>query len=154
MEDISRDLLDLMRRDERLSWIVEQLTSSYAEGISQSAKDSNSHVQNEFSDVQSLSTREKAKREKYETSRPYTNEEKLDLAKFALKEVFLTLPAMKASTFESLRELGSTASTIEFTVPDEEERTEGSYSEEINPNRVLQQELGRRINEFLQSTNP
>jgi hypothetical protein len=99
MEDKSRYLLEILRNDDRLSWIVEQLTASYAEGISQSAKDTASPILTEIVDVQSLSRREKAKREKYETSRPYSSEEKLDLSKFALKEVFLTLPAMKAATF-------------------------------------------------------
>lgn len=149
MEDRARELLDALRRDERLSWVVEQLNASFAEGISQSAKDSSSQVLAEFYAPASLSTREKTKREKYETSRPYTDDEKLELTKFALREVFLTLPAMKASTFESLRELGSTASSIEFTVPDEEEREEGSYAEATNPNRDSQQELNRRFSEFL-----
>lgn len=150
MEDRVRDLLDAIRTDEQLFWVVEQLNASFAEGISQSAKDASSQPLAEFVVPGSLSAREKTKREKYETSRPYTDDEKLELTKFALKEIFLTLPAMKASTFESLRELGSTASSIEFTVPDEEEREEGSYAEAANPNRASQQELSRRFNEFLQ----
>lgn len=150
MEDRVRELLDAMRRDERLAWVVEQLNASFAEGISQSAKDASSQVFSDFIAPAPLSTRDKTKREKYETSRPYTDDEKLELAKFALKEVFLTLPAMKASTFDSLRELGSTASSIEFTVPDEEEREEGSYAEATDSNRALQQELRRRFTEFLQ----
>jgi hypothetical protein len=154
MEDKSRYLLEILRNDDRLSWIVEQLTASYAEGISQSAKDTASPILTEIVDVQSLSRREKAKREKYETSRPYSSEEKLDLSKFALKEVFLTLPAMKAATFNSLRELGSTATSIEFTVPDEEDRAEGSYTEEVTPTRDSQEDLKRRINEFLQRITP
>jgi hypothetical protein len=149
MEDRIRDLLDAIRKDEQLSWVVEQLNASFAEGISQSAKDASSQALAEFVAPGSLSTREKTKREKYETSRPYTEDEKLELTKFALKEVFLTLPAMKASTFELLRELGSTASSIEFTVPDEEEREEGSYAEATNPNRDSQQELSRRFTAFL-----
>jgi hypothetical protein len=153
MEDGSRDFLDILRKDERLSWVVDQLNASFAEGISQSAKDAGSHTINEFADVGSLSTRERAKREKYETSRPFSDDEKLELTKFALKEVFLTLPAMRASTFESLRELGSTASSIEFTVPDDEERAEGSYAERTNPDRATQEELRRRITDFLQRIN-
>lgn len=150
MEDRVRDLLDAIRKDEKLFWVVEQLNASFAEGISQSAKDDSYQPLAELVLPGSLSAREKTKREKYETSRPYTDEEKLELTKFALKEVFLTLPAMKASTFESLRELGSTAASIEFTVPDEEEREEGSYVEAADPNRARQQELSRRFNEFLQ----
>lgn len=150
MEDRVRDLLDAIRADEQLFWVVEQLNASFAEGISQSAKDASSQPLAEFVVPGSLSAREKTKREKYETSRPYTDDEKLELTKFALKEIFLTLPAMKASTFESLHELGSTASSIEFTVPDEEERKEGSYTVAANPNRASQQELGHRFNVFLE----
>lgn len=150
MEDRVRDLLDAIRKDEQLFWVVEQLNASFAEGLSQSAKDASSQSLSEFIVPGSLSAREKTKREKYETSRPYTDDEKLELTKFALKEIFLTLPAMKASTFESLRELGSTASYIEFTVPDEEEREEGSYAEAVNPNRDSQQALSHRFSEFLQ----
>lgn len=149
MDDRVRDLLDAIRKDKGLSWVVDQLNASFAEGISQSAKDATSLALPEFVLPGSLTTREKTKREKYETSRPYTDDEKLELTKFALREVFLTLPAMKASTFESLRELGSTASSIEFTVPDEEEREEGSYAEAANPDRDSQQQLSQLFSEFL-----
>lgn len=44
MEDRVRGLLDAMRKDERLTWVVEQLNASFAEGISQSAKDAGSQV--------------------------------------------------------------------------------------------------------------
>lgn len=150
MEEQIHKLLDILRDDESTLWIVDQLTATYAEGLSQSAKDTSPLVQSEYIEVTKLTTREKAKREKYETSRPYTEHEKLELANFALSEVFLTLPAMRDSTTKALQDLGSQASLIEFSVPDEEEREEGSYAQPLVSDAPEREELKRRLEVFLQ----
>ena len=150
MEEKSRELLDILRADQHAGWIVDHLVASFAEGISQSAKDADALVLNVGIDVSDLSEREKVKREKYETSRPYSEAEKLELIRFALKELFQTLPAMATATTNGLRELGSTATSVEFSAPDEEERAEGSYERKLSLESDSQDDLRRRLDEFLQ----
>jgi hypothetical protein len=149
MEKKVRELFDAMRADESVSWVVEQLSASFAEGVSESAKDAVAQESAKSNAGGSRAKREKSGRENYETSRSYTDVEKLELAKFALKEVFLTLPAMTISTLERLRELGSTASSIEFRTPDEEGPEDGAHVLASSLNGVSQQELRRRFAEFL-----
>jgi len=96
-----------------------------------------------------LSSREKTKREKYETSRPYEEHEKIELVKFALEEVFVTLPTMQMATERALRELGANATAIEFLAPDDEERPEGSYAQELGREDERRVEnLKQRLAEF------
>lgn len=120
MKKTSREALDLFKK-EKISWIVDQLIASFSEGIASSAEDA-SPIHGDISiESVKLSSSERTKRKKYETSRPYDEHEKLDLIKFALHEVFLNLPALKMSADKSLKELGATADKIEFLAPDEEE---------------------------------
>jgi hypothetical protein len=139
MDETSRAALDVLRSDGRMAWVAEQMIASFSEGIAHSAKESADPAQREFGDVVSLSARDRTKREKYETSRPYTESEKLVLIRFALEEVFVTLPSMQDASVKALADLGSSASTIEFTAPDEEERSTGSYSRKLSndPDAIL-----------------
>jgi hypothetical protein len=131
MEENSRSTLDVIRSDENLGWVAAQLVASFSEGIAHSAKDGESVLQRDYMESMGLSPRERTKREKYETTRPYEESEKIDLIKFALGEVFLTLPSMQIATEKYLKELGSKASAIEFRSPDEEGLLEGTYRREF-----------------------
>ena len=154
MEETSRAALDVLRSDENLAWVAEQLIASFSEGIAHSAKESTSVVQREYIDDMALTPREKTKREKYETSRPYDEKEKLELIRFAFDEVFVTLPSMQNLSVKALHDLGSTASAIEFTAPDEEERLEGSYTRDIAQNVVSVQDLKQRLEDFRRKLVP
>lgn len=152
MDEKSQAVLEILRTDDRVAWIVEQLTDSFAEGIAQSAKESGSLAQADHfikSEV-TISTREKRKREKYETSRPYQEAEKLDLICFAIQEVFVTLPKMQESNATWLDELGSTATAIEFAAPDDEERAEGSYVQPLVIDQVAVADLRQRYEQFVE----
>jgi hypothetical protein len=153
MDELSRATLDVLRTDEKIYWVSEQLVASFSEGISHSAKDTDGTVQRDFIDVMALTPRERTKREKYEMSRPYDENEKLDLVRFALQEVFVTLPAMQNASAKALRELGSSASMIEFTAPDEEERQEGSYMRKLVADVAIE-ELKKRVDAFCERLTP
>jgi hypothetical protein len=152
MDETSRNALDVFRSDDNVAWIADQLITSFSEGIAHSAKDGEQVLQRDLIESMGLSSREKTKREKYETSRPYEEPEKLELVKFALEEVFVTLPLMQEATEQALRELGTKATAIEFLAPDEEERQQGSYKKEFgadNKNRI--NDLKQRLLKFSES---
>jgi hypothetical protein len=156
MDQRSQAALDLLRKDDRVAWVVEQVTDSFAEGIAQSAKERAIMAHADFfvmsdSDV---SARERTKREKYETSRPYQEAEKLELIRFALKEVFVTLPKVQEANAKWLRDLGSDATTIEFDTPDNEERVEGSYAQSLTPDQAVNADLDRRFSDFIEKMTP
>ena len=151
MEETSRNALDVFRSNEPVAWIAEQLVTSFSEGIAHSAKDGEQVLQRDFIELMGLSSREKTKREKYETSRPYEEHEKLELVKFALNEVFVTIPSMQMATEKTLRELGTKAIAIEFLPPDEEERLHGSYIREfgrVDTNQI--DDFKHRLSKFLE----
>jgi len=139
MEEKSQDALDVLRKDDQVFWVVEQVADSFAEGIAQSAKDD--------AEV-NVPAREKVKRQKYETSRPYQESEKVDLIRFALQQVFVVIPELQTANAKWLRDLGSAATTIEFDAPDEEERKQGSYALPLDPGRERTVDLSRRFTEF------
>lgn len=148
MDITSRAVIDLLRTDERLTWIVDQLVASFTEGIAQSAKETGDSTRMDPVNAGVVSTREKTKREKYETSRPYSEEEKVALIEFALHEVFVTLPSIQAATATALAQLGSSANAIEFAAPDDEERIERSYTRKISPEGVRAEDLRNRFEAF------
>lgn len=148
MEETSRGLLDVIRSDDKIAWIADQLIASFSEGLAHSAKELN-NIQDTLLEEKNLSTREKTKREKYETSRPYDENEKIELVSFALREIFITIPSMQNKTAKSFQELGSRAQFIQFTAPDEEERPEGSYTQKFIERSILVKDLEQRLERFL-----
>lgn len=149
MEDKSRIALDLIRHDHRTYWVWEQLAASLEEGITQSAKERvpNSD-ESEVAFSRRLTARERAKRETYETSRPYEEHEKIELIAYGLKEVFMTIPAVKLAAISALQELGSTATTIEFSTPQDEGRLEDIESHVLAMNETTAQRLAERYATF------
>lgn len=146
--------LDLLRADDKSSWIMDHLTASFSEGIAQSAKEVSRSAPRDFELTMEIpSRREKAKREKYETSRPYDEAEKVELIQYALHEVFVTLPAIQDATARSLKELGALAGAIEFSAPDDEERTERSYAIKLSESPETSQDLERRLATFQEKLN-
>ena len=66
-----------------------------------------------------LIARARKKRETYETTRAYTDDESLELVKDALRSLYVTLPAIQAGALKKLHALGLDFSDIKFEVPDE-----------------------------------
>lgn len=154
MIEKSRITLDLVRADDKASWVTDHLITSFSEGIAQSAKEVSRSVPRDFElSMETPSRREKAKREKYETSRPYDEIEKIELIQYALREVFITLPAIQDATARSLREFGASAAIIEFSAPDDEERAERSYAIELYEKPETTKDLERRLTTFQEKLN-
>lgn len=151
MDETSKTALDFLRREDKVGWVLDHLVSSFAEGIAQSAKEHGGESQVAFRQVESeISSKERIKREKYETSRPYDEAEKLALIRFALHEVFVTLPAIQAATAKSLKDLGAASSRIEFATPDDEERIDGSYVVEVSADKETIENIRQRFEKFTQ----
>jgi hypothetical protein len=145
-------VLELLQADERLSWVRDQLLASFGEGITQSAKDSAfDPVKLPDADVMQ---RERTKREKYESSRPYDEAEKVALIEQALHEVFVTIPAMVLATTESLVKLGVEALVIEFSAPDEEEGVEAARVHVVEMDSSTAAELRHRLEVFKANLEP
>jgi len=154
MDETSRAALEVLRADKNIAWIADQLIASFSEGIAHSAKESGEVVQSDAMSLEPISLREKTKREKYETSRPYNENEKLELVRFALQEVFVTIPVMQNASVRALADLGSTASVIEFNAPDEEERAERSYTRKLSDDAAAVAVLKERVDAFRQKLTP
>ena len=155
MDETSKAALDLIRRDDKVDWVLEQLISSFSEGIAQSAKERGTAVQADLQVAETqMTSKERTKREKYETSRPYEEAEKLDLINFALHEVFVTLPEIQAATAKSLKDLGATSTRIEFAAPDDEERADGSYAVDLSRDRNNLEDLRQRFSSFSERLKP
>jgi hypothetical protein len=146
MSEISQLVLEVIRKDKAIAWIADELSASYSEGIAQSAKERPVSLQALSLTETDLITRERSKREKYETSRPYSEAEKLELVDFGLRQVFVAIPAMQDSIFKTLSKLGCNASRIEFVAPDEE-RVGLEHSFTASPKSA--DELAQNVANFL-----
>lgn len=117
MDDKVSQTLDLLAADMLTTWVRDELQASFAEGITEKVSEqakSSGYV----SVVEPMALREarkeQTKRESYETTRPYTADEQLDLLEFALTQVFVALPAVRTSTTSFLRKLAPSLEAVEF----------------------------------------
>lgn len=150
MVDKSRMALDLMRSDATVSWVSDQVAASFAEGITQSAKDRGLlDTSSEFQLAQAeVTQRERTKREKYETSRPYEEPEKVELIAHALHELFVTIPAVQLAAAGSLLDLGAKTAAIEFSTPDDEENLERTPDHSVSMDQATAADLRHRYELF------
>lgn len=153
MEEVDL-ILRLMRESDDARWIAEQIDASFAQGISLSAKEA--IVDGRFLELQppmGLSKVEQRKREKYETTRPYTDSEKKDLVVAALKAVFVDLPSIHSAGMRGLREVGAAFTSVEFMPPAELEQGHSSYSRNLPETQAQESSLRERVEKFLAEFN-
>lgn len=149
MDETSRSALDVIRLDPAMGWVAAQLVDSFTEGIAESAKERGVAIYSQAMDAEGETTRrERTKREKYETSRPYQEGEKLNLTQYALEQVFVVVPAIQLASSKALSGLGAPSTAIEFLAPDDEERPEGSYSRQGPPSPDEVADLKQRFEAF------
>ncbi|MDN7915343.1 hypothetical protein [Burkholderia cepacia] len=131
MDEEINSFLSLLRQDSSTAWVADQLTQTFSQGISMSVKEASSDAQ--FSEMEpiGLSSRERQKREKYETTRPYSSDEKIELLRSALRTLFIELPEIQVTAIDLLRSFGAKADHIEFVPPDEPEQGQFNYSLEF-----------------------
>ena len=153
MEEVD-SVLRLMRESKDARWVAEQIEASFAQGISMSVK--NAIVDGRFFELEPaalLSKGEQRKREKYETTRPYTDVEKKELLIAALKAVFIDLPAIQSAGIKGLRDIGAGVGSIEFAPPDELEQGHSGYSRTLSEAQAQQVSLTERVEQFLAQLN-
>jgi len=142
-------LLRLLREGNDTIWIADQLSETYSEGVLIGMKDINEaeFFQLEPSDI---TRTERVKRQKYETTRTFSDQEKLELLENGLKKVFVEIPAIQSSTFAKLRKFDPSVTEINF-VPQDEEREIESHSISLSDVTEKQEDLKDRFNNFLES---
>jgi hypothetical protein len=128
MEDEVVTMLSLLRGSESTRWVAEQVVRTFSQGLSMSVKDASQDLGFSAREPAGLTTRERRKREKYETTRPYSDQEKVDLLRRALEALYVELPAIQVAALNGLKDLRTKATTIEFVAPDEPEQSDVSYS--------------------------
>ncbi len=95
-----------------------------------------------------LSPREIKKRETYETTRAYTDEESMELIKEAFNALFVTLPSIQASAIKELKILGIDFSNIEFVQPDEPGREDIPHSLPSDIQEFSAESAKQRVEKF------
>jgi len=149
MEKIDQ-LMDLMRNSEDFSWIADQLSSTFDQGVSIKAKEAQADrhfAQPSYPYHQT--TQETKKREKYETSRPYSDQEKLELLSKAITAVFETLPAIQNNGIKTLKKFNEGITRIEFFSPNSTEQNP-LYSIDLPEIDSKNQKLKENAQKFIQ----
>lgn len=119
MENIE-DFLKELRQAPATTWVAEEIEETLSQGVSMNVKEA--VADSRFFDLvpsQDLSAKERNKRQKYETSRPFTDQEKIEVALKALEVIYLDLPEIRNSAIENLNEFGDVAAVF-FSSADEE----------------------------------
>jgi hypothetical protein len=153
MEEVDL-VLRLMLESEDARWIAEQIEASFAQGISMSVK--KAIVDGRFFELEpptGLSKIEQRKREKYETTRPYTDSDKKELIVTALRAVFIDLPAIQSAGIKGLREIGADFTRVEFMPPAELEQGHSGYSRSLAEAETQESSLRVRVERFLAEFN-
>lgn len=144
------NLLEILRETENNTWVADQLERTFAQGISMPVKESKSDAEFYRLEPGGLSAREKKKRDTYETTRAYTEEESVDIIKDALRSLFITLPATQSSAVKELRKLGVVANEINFVAPDEPGRDDAPHTLTINAEKFSKEQAETRLQQFLE----
>lgn len=139
------DNIDEFLRELRLvtatKWIADEIDETLSQGVSMNVKDAAADSRFfELLPTQDLPAKERNKRQTYETSRPFTNEEKVDVILKALEVMYLDLPAIRSSAINNLKVFGDIESITFSSVDGEFQEQEMAHK--ITPDAVLQ-ELSR-----------
>ena len=130
MDDFE-DFLRKLRENPATAWIADEIDETISQGVSMNVKDADKDSSFfELASTEELSTKEKNKRQNYETSRPYTEEEKIDLALKTIKVMYLDLPAIRYSALNNFREFCDEVKSISFS-SDEKELVEQELVQDI-----------------------
>ena len=143
-------LIQLLRETQSNAWVADQLERSLGQGVSMTVKDTKGDA--EFSQLEpsDLTARERKKRETYETTRAYTDEEAVKLIEEAFRTIFVVLPAIQQSALKELHALGLEFDGIRFAVPDEPGREDASHTIESGSERFSEETAKKRVDRFLE----
>lgn len=141
-------VIRLLREDEHTQWVADQVATSFAQGVSMNVKETLSDSQFYSLEPSDLTNREKQKREKYETTRPYSEDEKLQLLTEALDTLYIDLPAIQVAALKGLSDFGADSSAIVFVPPDEPEQGEYGYTMDLQELEKTQEVLKMNFGRF------
>ncbi|WDF99217.1 hypothetical protein PSR30_01210 [Pectobacterium carotovorum subsp. carotovorum] len=156
MENIEVFLREL-RESPITSWVAGEVDETLSQGISMNVKDA--ATDSKFYELllsQNITTQERNKRQKYETSRAFTDDEKLEVILKAFEVIYLDLPAIRQSAIINLAEIGTNIEKITFSSAEEEiveeEKTAHEIKlkgvdEELHEYRELHTKFIREINQ-------
>ncbi|MGC9423925.1 hypothetical protein [Vibrio sp.] len=121
MEKIE-DFLNVLRQSSGTSWMAEEIEDTFSQGISMKAQEAD--TDSSFFKLvppDQLPAPEKKKRQKYETSRPFTHDEKVSVLLKSIEVAFLDVPKIRHSALENLLKFDSTIESIKFVPSDNDE---------------------------------
>lgn len=144
------EILPLLQEETSTSWVAEQIKQTFRQGISMNVRESLGDAEFFQLAPSGLSTKDKSKREKYETTRPYSASEKETIIISALETLYIELPAIQLSALNALQEFGLDTSRIEFTPPDEPEQGRDEYSITYDEIHSIHNLLRDNFNKFKQ----
>ena len=142
------ELIELLRESESVSWVADQIEHTLAQGITMTVKDIEYDSEFYRLEPSDLTKRERKKRETYETTRAYTEEEAIELIEEAFEAVFMTLPSVQAHIFKQLTKIDSELSAIEFVSPDEPGREDMPHTLSIDIVDFSDEEAYYRVQRF------
>lgn len=148
MEEDVATILSLLREDESTRWVAEQVQRTFSQGLSMSVKEASEDQGFTALEPSGLTTRERRKREKYETTRPYSDQEKRAVIRKALETLYVELPAIQVAALGGLKDLGINATTMEFLAPVEPEQNHVEYSLTLEDQISRRASLASRFQEF------
>lgn len=148
MENIEVFLREL-RESPITSWVAGEVDETLSQGISMNVKDAATDSKfYELLPSQNITEKERNKRQKYETSRVFTDDEKLEVILKAFEVIYLDLPAIRKSAIINLAEIDKKIEKITFSSAEEE-----IVSEEKTAHEIKLKEIDEELNEYRELHN-
>jgi len=119
--DSIEDLLRELKKSPSTRWMANEVDETLAQGVSMNVKDA---VEDnrffELMPVNIVQKKENNKRLSYETSRPFTEHEKIEVTLKAFEVIYLDLPAIRSSAVNNLVEFNNNLQSIVFSSADDD----------------------------------
>jgi hypothetical protein len=131
MENIEELLRDL-KESPSTRWVANEVDETLSQGVSMNFKDAAEDSRfYELMPASNIPAQDKNKRQKYETSRPFTEGEKIEVILKAFEVMYLDLPAIRESAIKNLSEIDNSIESIVFSSADDDISNEKN-THEIN----------------------
>lgn len=136
--DTIEEFLRELRQVPATTWVADEIDETLSQGVSMNVKDAAADSGFfELLPFQNVPAKERNKRLTYETSRPFTEEEKIQVILKAIEVMYLDLPAIRNSALNNLKAFGDIDSIV-FSSADEE-FTKQEMVHQINITEVSQE---------------
>lgn len=126
IEDLLRDL----KESPSTRWVANEIDETLSQGVSMNFKDAAEDSRfYELIPASNIPSQDKNKRQKYETSRPFTEDERIEVILKAFEVVYLDLPAIRDSAIRNLVEIDNNIESIVFSSADDDISNENNTHE-------------------------